>query len=193
MLWLAVLAALSYFSFSDAPIDVRFTTPWPNHLAFLIFWFGFPCVVVSVGLWHDWPTASSAGRVGRSIVFTLFLAVMSVGVLLVLAFDFQEGEVVQTVKAGRYRLVLERMNCGATCSFDLRLRQEWFLAPGIMASRGLGYWSYASEGHVAIVDQGAQADSVRVQIEAGHRRRRVPVDTILAVYPSMHSRWSRLP
>jgi hypothetical protein len=82
---------------------------------------------------------------------------------------------------GRDAVVLEAVTCGATCSSNLVLRQEWSLVPGLGRSRQLGDWYRRFDGHVSLVGRSRDTVVLRLQAPASSDGTIEVLDTVLVI------------
>ena len=171
------------------PYGIEFSSESLNHWAAPI-WLVALWLAVALALWSDLRNRGINARLGY-MVLQAVLAVSLVGLAsCIRLLDWSGSQEVQVVDRGEYRLVLRGESCGATCSADLSLRQEWVLVPGLLRVRHLGYWSHAGEGAIRLLHSDSQIDSFAVHIAEWGNKRPVATDTVVVV---THSPWDRDP
>ncbi|HEY4670436.1 MAG TPA: hypothetical protein VIG78_00095 [Gemmatimonadaceae bacterium] len=145
-------------------------------------------LAVALAIRTDLRNRGIDGHVGYAVLQVL-IGVFFVGLaLFVRLLDWSGSDELQSVDRGDYRLVIREESCGATCDFDLALRQEWKIVPGLLRVRYLGYWGHASSGRITPLRTGSQIDSFEVHIAEWGKKRPVATDTVVVV---AHSAWGR--
>lgn len=160
------------------PYAVEFSMDSLNHLtepAFAVaLW-----LAVAFALRTDLRNRDVTGHDGYALL-QVVLAASLVGIaFFVQVLDWSGNKPVQIVDRGVYRLVLREEDCGATCSANIALRQEWRLAPGLLRVRPLGFWTDAGTGSIMLRRAGADADSFDVHIAAWRDNGPFTIDAVI--------------
>ena len=185
LLLVAVLAVLwlelpSNYGFE---LSAQEANHWLPTIWLLALW-----LVVALAIRTDLRNRGIDRHVGYAVLQVL-IGLCFVGIaLFVRLLDWSGSDKLQSVDRANYRLVLREESCGATCDFDLALRQEWTMVPGLLRVRYLGYWGHAGKGAITLRRSGAKIDSFDVHIAEWGKRRPFATDTVIVV---AHSPWDR--
>ena len=164
-------------------LSVEEANHWLPTIWLLALW-----IAITLAIRADLRSRGIHGHVGYAVLQVL-IGVFFVGIaLFVRLLDWSGSDELQSVDRGDYRLVIRVGSCGATCDFDLALRQEWKMVPGLVRVRYLGNWGHAGSGRITLRRSGSQIDSFEVHIAEWGKRRPVATDTVVV---AAHSPWDR--
>jgi len=178
-LWIAVFGFMIIWTTRHANSDLQFTNPAVGRIAFWLYFLAFPCAVIALAVWYEWPVLNGAARAGRILIVIILCIVFLGSAAIEIAFTPNTVEI-QRLKMDGYDIVLEIFRPALSIgSIDIGARQEWSFLPGVVRSRFARRWSHRNEGTLRIQSSSPSVDSVAVHLPATSRSS--AVDTMLVL------------